>query len=334
MKPFTLALMSLFLAAPVAAQDPLSDMQSLVEIGAFGTDLPAARLTAEQCTMTMRLEAVSPDLGVPLEISWSADARDLQPAAFTPDPKDDRYGIWIPRTDMAPANMIMTLATDDPAVRQAFGGALGVTCPDEGSCSAIQATPRLPVVFHFADGSDRARDFSTAMQQFIQTCEAAADAGDAGADAADPLFAALAEPLTLGTTGEPGSSSLTRVDGCTLAVDFIVEADGVPFHGAATYDMAQIDGLNPRISSNEIYTNIFLRRAEGATDVWSAELSAAAEHAEPFLEMNPAGTCDETLCVTAMGAADPVIVVIGADHAARAEAAAAALVPFRAACME
>ena len=165
------------LAVPAAAQDAsaaLAQLQALADTGSFDPeDLPAVAITAEGCVLTIAVRAVSPQLDVPLGAVSSADARDLLPAGFTPDPTGGRMTIWIPREDQAPIDLTMTIDSDDSTAREAFSAGLGASCDATGPCTGIQAVPRMPVNFYLADGEDgmvRARAFSTALSEFAAAC--------------------------------------------------------------------------------------------------------------------------------------------------------------------
>ena len=178
MKVFASTALSLVvLCGPAVAQDAataLGQLQDLTTIGTIGSDLPAVAITAEGCVLTSTVNSVSPQLGVPILASSSADARDLLPAAFAPDPGDGRLTIWIPREDQGPIDLTMTIETDDAGARAAFEAGLGADCSAAGPCTAVQAAPRMPVNFYEADpeaAMDRARAFSTALSAFAAACE-------------------------------------------------------------------------------------------------------------------------------------------------------------------
>lgn len=167
------------LATPLAAQDAataLADMQALVDTGTIGSgEYPAVAITAEGCMLTSTVNSISPQLGVPIVATSTADARELLPAAFAPDPSEGRLTIWIPREDQGPIDLTMTIETDDAAARTAFEGGLGADCSAAGPCSAVQAAPRMPVAIYEADADaamDRARSFSTALSAFAAACAA------------------------------------------------------------------------------------------------------------------------------------------------------------------
>ncbi|GGL62192.1 hypothetical protein [Wenxinia marina] len=176
MKTFLLSLsLAGTLALPALAQDAdaaLATLQELANTGAEG-DVPHVAITADGCMLTSSTTAVSSQLGAPMTATATVDARELFPAAFTPDPKEDRFNIWIPREDQAPIELTMILDNDDPTLRETFAAGLGADCSAAGPCSATQAAPRMPVVFYVAGeeaGMDRARAFSTALSDFAAAC--------------------------------------------------------------------------------------------------------------------------------------------------------------------
>lgn len=143
--------------------------RDLVATGDLLTDaLPSADASSSGCMVNYTLRVLSPDLGVPLTVTATADAKALDFEGWQPELREGEIRALIPATGTA--FLTMTLSDTDRARQEAFATRVPARCHDAG-CDATMAVPGF--VFSVFDAplsvAQAARD---ALRGFAQACKA------------------------------------------------------------------------------------------------------------------------------------------------------------------
>ncbi|KUF08882.1 hypothetical protein [Pseudoponticoccus marisrubri] len=131
-----------------------------------GDAVPAADASVDGCRVTFITRAVAPDLGVPLTLTVTADATQLDYAQWAPEVSEDRVTAMLPSA--APVALHMSISTGDDAVRSVFTEALPARCSQTG-CEATVPSPGFAFIV-YERGFDVARGARDALRAYAATC--------------------------------------------------------------------------------------------------------------------------------------------------------------------
>ena len=171
-----LAALALLCATPLAAQDDgfekddpgFAPFRAMVATGDLLSDtLPSADASSTGCMVNYTLRVRSPDLGVPLTVTATADAKALDFANWQPELREGEIRAMIPTTGTA--FMTMTLSSRDTAVRDAFAARVPARCRDDG-CDATMPVPGFMFTL-YGEQLSAAQSALDALQGFAQTCK-------------------------------------------------------------------------------------------------------------------------------------------------------------------
>lgn len=171
-----LALLALLLGTPLAAQDDgfekdnpaFAPFRAFIAKGDLLTDaLPSADASSAGCMVNYTLRVVSPDLGVPLTVTSSADAKALDFTNWQPEMREGEIRAMIPTSGTA--FLTMTLSSTDTSVQEAFAARVPARCRNDG-CDATMPVPGFMFTLYDAKLS-QAQAARDALQSFAKTCE-------------------------------------------------------------------------------------------------------------------------------------------------------------------
>ena len=140
----------------VASGDLLSDI------------LPSADASSTGCMVNYTLRVRSPDLGVPLTVTATADAKGLDFANWQPEVREGEIRAMIPTTGTA--FLTMTLSSADKTIQEGFAARVPARCREDG-CEATVPVPGFMFTLYDAKLS-AAQDARDALHGFAETCKA------------------------------------------------------------------------------------------------------------------------------------------------------------------